>query len=95
MGTGESELHEVHAIRKAIRDHQPIGSWSDGSRQAFAQLYTDLAEQISARKEARAPSPKAMLVPGVKEGVEGVEFIAGVLKSSKANSDWVKLPAVL
>jgi hypothetical protein len=32
-----------------------------------------------------------MLVPGVKEGVEGVQFVDGVLKSSKQNSAWVKL----
>jgi hypothetical protein len=28
----------------------------------------------------------------VKEGVEGVQFIAGVLESSRKNSGWVNLP---
>jgi len=64
----------------------------EGYLEAFAQLYTDLSEQIAARNAGRAPAASAMLVPGVKEGVEGVQFIEGVLKSSKQNSGWVKLP---
>jgi predicted dehydrogenase len=65
----------------------------EGYLEAFAQLYADLAEQIAARNEGRAPATSALLVPGVKEGVEGVQFIDGVLKSSKQNSAWVKIPA--
>ena len=64
----------------------------EGYLEAFAQLYTDLAEQIAARNAGRAPAAASLLVPGVKEGVEGVQFIEGVLKSSKQNSAWVKLP---
>ena len=64
----------------------------EGYLEAFAQLYADLAEQIAARNAGRSPSAAAMLVPGVKEGVEGVQFIEGVLRSSKQNSEWVKLP---
>jgi len=64
----------------------------EGYLEAFAQLYADLAEQMAARNEGRNPSTAALLVPGVKEGVEGVQFIEGVLKSSKQNSGWVKLP---
>src|SRR3989440_2188345 len=65
----------------------------EGYLEAFAQLYTDLAEQLAARNAGRAPTASAMLVPGVKEGVEGVQFIEGVLKSSKQNSGWVRLPS--
>jgi predicted dehydrogenase len=65
----------------------------EGYLEAFAQLYTDLAEQIAARNAGRAPTAASLLVPGIKEGVEGVQFIEGVLKSSKQNSAWVKLPA--
>jgi predicted dehydrogenase len=65
----------------------------EGYLEAFAQLYADLAEQISARNEKRAPSPTSLLVPGVVEGVEGVRFISGVLESSGKNSAWVGIPA--
>ena len=64
----------------------------EGYLEAFAQLYSDLAEQIAARNAVRAPAASSLLVPGIKEGVEGVQFIEGVLKSSKQNSGWVKLP---
>src|SRR5438445_13059104 len=64
----------------------------EGYLEAFAQLYTDLAEQIAARNEGRGPAAASLLVPGVKEGVEGVQFISAVLESSKQNSAWMKLP---
>jgi predicted dehydrogenase len=64
----------------------------EGYLEAFAQLYADLAEQIAARNAGRAPAAASLLVPGVKEGVEGVQFIDGVLRSSQQNSAWVKLP---
>lgn len=65
----------------------------EGYLEAFAQLYADLADQIAARNAGRWPAAASMLVPGVKEGVEGVQFIEGVLKSSKQNSAWVMLPS--
>jgi predicted dehydrogenase len=66
----------------------------EGYLEAFAQLYTDLAEQIAARNEGRAPRASSLLVPGVEEGVAGVRFIVAVLESSRQNSVWVKLPAL-
>src|SRR5205814_8837395 len=40
----------------------------EGYLEAFAQLYTDLAEQIAARNAGRAPGASAMLVPRIREG---------------------------
>jgi predicted dehydrogenase len=64
----------------------------EGYLEAFGQLYTDLAEQIAARNAGRAPMATSLLVPGVDDGVAGVQFISGVLASSRQNSGWVKLP---
>src|SRR6267154_2006429 len=64
----------------------------EGYLEAFAQLYADLAEQIAARNEGRTPVKATLVMPGVQEGGEGVQFIDGVLKSSKQNSGWVNLP---
>lgn len=63
----------------------------EGYLEAFAQLYTDLAEQIYARRENRKPSPASLLVPTVDDGVEGMRFIAATLESSKRNAAWVDL----
>ena len=60
----------------------------EGYLEAFAQLYTDIAEQISARLEGRPPNPASLLVPTVDDGVAGVRFISAVLESSRRNAAW-------
>jgi len=64
----------------------------EGFLEAFAQLYTDLAEQITAKQLGRAPHPASMLVPTVEDGVAGVQFVIAVLDSYRQNSAWVKVP---
>jgi len=63
----------------------------EGYLEAFAQLYSDLAEQITARRENRSPDPQSLLVPGVSDGVEGVRFINAVLESSRHGSAWTAI----
>ena len=65
----------------------------EGYLEAFAQLYTDLAEQIRAHREQRAPDPASLLVPGIADGVEGMKFFAAALESSRRNAAWVKGPS--
>src|SRR6266436_6524743 len=66
----------------------------EGYLEAFAQLYTDLAEQIYARRENRKPSAASLLVPTVEDGVEGMRFVAATLESSKRNAAWVNLQSI-
>lgn len=68
----------------------PIGH-PEGYLEAFAQLYSDIAEQIAARKDGREPSAASLLVPNVRDGLAGIRFIAAVLESSQRNSMWVDL----
>jgi predicted dehydrogenase len=63
----------------------------EGYLEAFAQLYSDLAEQITARRENRHPDPSSLLVPSVSDGVEGVRFINAVLESSRKGSAWTTI----
>ena len=63
----------------------------EGYLEGFAQLYTDLAEQIYARREGRSPSLASLLVPNVEDGVEGMRFIAATLESGQRNAAWVDL----
>ena len=60
----------------------------EGYFEAFAQLYVDFAEQITAKLEHRAPNPNSLLVPGVEDGVLGVQFISSALESSRRGSVW-------
>jgi predicted dehydrogenase len=80
-GTGPAAAHATRV---------PSGH-PEGYLEAFAQLYTDLAEQIVARKEGRRPDSNALLVPGVANGVDGVKFIQSVLESSRNGSAWTKV----
>jgi predicted dehydrogenase len=66
----------------------------EGYLEAFAQLYTDLAEQISARREGRSPSLASLLVPNVEEGVEGMRFITATIESGRRNAAWVGLQVI-
>jgi predicted dehydrogenase len=63
----------------------------EGYLEAFAQLYTDLAEQIRAKQEKRSPNRNSLLVPTVSDGVDGVRFINAVLESSQKGSTWVSI----
>src|SRR6266851_5577601 len=63
----------------------------EGYLEGFAQLYTDLAEQIYARREGRSPSLASLLVPNVEDGVEGMRFVAATLESGQRNAAWVDL----
>lgn len=63
----------------------------EGYLEAFAQLYKDLAEQITARRERRPPDAQSLLVPGIADGVEGMRFISAVLESSRNGSAWTTL----
>ena len=82
-GTGPAAAHATRV---------PSGH-PEGYLEAFAQLYTDLAEQITAKIEKRSPHPESLLVPGVGDGVEGVKFINAVLESSRNHSAWTAIPA--
>jgi predicted dehydrogenase len=63
----------------------------EGYFEAFATLYNDLAELITARLEERQPNPTATLLPTSTDGVEGLRFIEAALRSSKNNSAWESL----
>jgi predicted dehydrogenase len=61
----------------------------EGYLEAFAQLYTDAAEQIVARWEGRGPSAKSLLLPTVEQGAAGMKFIEAALESNRQNGAWV------
>ncbi|MDE1175754.1 MAG: Gfo/Idh/MocA family oxidoreductase [Edaphobacter sp.] len=63
----------------------------EGYFEAFAQLYTDIADQITARILQQQPPAVACLVPGVEDGLTGMRFVDAVLRSAKNNSAWTSL----
>ena len=65
----------------------------EGYLEAFAQLYRDFAEQVRAKMEGRATEPAACLVPGVRDGLRGVAFIAAAIGSSERDGAWTAIDA--
>ncbi len=63
----------------------------EGYLEAFAQLYADLAEQISCRIAGQGPDAASLLVPGARDGLEGVRFIAAAVASSARGGAWTPI----
>ena len=59
--------------------------------EGFAQLYSDIAEQIMARMEGREPPPLSLQVPTVEQGIRGVRFIEAAVRSSKEGAAWTPI----
>ncbi len=74
----------------AVGSRLPAGH-PEGYLEAFATLYTDLAEQVTARLEGRAPAPSATDLPTCEDGVAGLRFIEAAIQSSAEGTAWKPL----
>ena len=70
--------------------HMP-GGHPEGIIEAFANLYNDAAGLIHARLEGLDADPLARDLPGVDQGLAGMEFIHAAVASSNDNGAWVPL----
>lgn len=61
----------------------------EGYLEAFAQLYSDFAAHLRARSGGPEVAAHQRDVPGVGDGVDGVQFITRALESSQAGGTWV------
>ena len=62
---------------------------AEGMPLAFANIYTDLAEAITAQKENRAIDPVADLYPRAEDGLRSMAAVFAVAESGKADGEWV------
>ncbi len=65
------------------------GGHPEGYLEAFATLYSQFAEVIRGNGAAYEG-----LLPSLQDGIEGVEFIAASIASSKADGKWTRLTEV-
>ena len=61
---------------------------AEGMPLAFANIYTDLAEAISAKKEGRKPDPAALHVPTAVDGLRSIAAIKAAVDSAKDQGKW-------
>jgi predicted dehydrogenase len=93
FGAAPQLIRRAGAGASAVAAHAsriPAGH-PEGYLEAFAQLYRDMAEQITARIESRVPDPACLLVPGIEAGVRGMRFIMAAVRSSGANAAWTPI----
>jgi predicted dehydrogenase len=64
------------------------GGHPEGYLEAFAQIYRDFAEDV---RDAQAGRERPPRVPGLADGVRGLQFVEAVLRSHAQNAAWVAL----
>ena len=73
----------------SARSCRIVAGHPEGFHEGFANIYTDVAEAIAARRSSQAANPLAYYFPNSLDGLLGVRFVDCVMTSSKANSKWV------
>ena len=61
----------------------------EGFFEAFANLYSDMADAIVARRGGTQANSLALQFPTVEDGARGVKFVEAALESSANNGGWV------
>ena len=65
-----------------------VAGHPEGFHEAFANLYSDAAEAIAARRAGQTANPLALHFPNATDGLLGVRFVDAVMRSSAANGLW-------
>ncbi len=82
------ERGEGNLSPEADRASRVTVGHAEGMPEAFANLYRDLADTISALKNGQEPSPVAALFPKAEDGLRSIAAIDAAVKSAKANGAW-------
>ncbi|MEO8463347.1 MAG: Gfo/Idh/MocA family oxidoreductase, partial [Chloroflexota bacterium] len=73
------------AARRASRI---VAGHMEGYHEGFANIYSDAAEAIAARRTGGTPDPLALDFPNELDGAIGVRFVEAAVASSRANGAW-------
>ncbi len=83
------ERGEANLSPEADRTTRVTIGHAEGMPLAFANIYTDLAEAISARKEGRVMDPAANLYPRAEDGLRSMAAVYAVAESGKNEGVWL------
>src|SRR5260370_42439407 len=61
----------------------------EGYLEAFANLYSDIADAVLARRDGVTADQLAYLFPTVEDGVLGVKFVDAAVESHQQDGRWV------
>ena len=77
-------------LPQSARASRIVAGHPEGFHESFANLYSDVAEAIAARRSGEAPDPMCLLFPNSHDGLMGVKFVDAVIRSSVGNGAWVR-----
>ena len=83
------ERGEANLSPEADRTSRVTQGHAEGMPLAFANIYSDLAEAIRAKKEGREMDPAANLYPRATDGLRSMAAVFAVAESGKADGKWV------
>jgi predicted dehydrogenase len=72
----------------ARRASRIVAGHPEGFHEGFANIYSDAAEAIAARRTGVEPDPLALVFPNAADGVRGVAFVDAAIRSSTNNGAW-------
>jgi predicted dehydrogenase len=74
----------------SARSTRLVAGHPEGFPDGFANIYSDAAETIAARRVGKQADPLALYFPNSWDGLLGVRFVNSVIASSNANGQWIK-----
>jgi predicted dehydrogenase len=74
----------------SARSTRLVAGHPEGFPDGFANIYSDAAEAIAARRAGKEADPLALYFPNSWDGLLGVRFVDRVIESSNLNGKWVK-----
>ena len=83
------ERGEANLSPEADRTSRVTQGHAEGMPLAFANIYSDLAEAIRAKKEDREMDPAANLYPRATDGLRSMAAVFAVAESGKADGKWI------
>ena len=75
----------------AARSSRIVAGHPEGFHEAFANLYTDAADAIAARRAGQVPDPLSLFFPNAHDGLQGLRFVTAAMASSANQGAWTAL----
>jgi predicted dehydrogenase len=75
----------------AARSSRIVAGHPEGFHEGFANLYSDAAEAIAARRAGQTADPLALHFPNSLDGLLSVQFVAAVIQSSDNDGAWTSV----
>jgi predicted dehydrogenase len=72
----------------SARASRIVAGHPEGFHEGFANLYSDAAEAIAARRSGTSADPLALHFPNAADGVKGVAFVEAAITSSLSDGAW-------